>query len=69
MKKIESLTTSSMVDLYENRNASQAATYAWHAMGDQGFGVREVRGSNPTRTPPFKGVTFKGEKARKVEVS
>ncbi len=34
---------------------------AWRAMGDHGFGVREVPGSNPGLggTPIFDGVSFK----------
>ncbi len=48
MKKIVlSPTTSSPVGLYGYGNAGRAASQAWRAMGDRGFGVREVPGSNP----------------------
>ncbi len=53
MKKIvQSPTTSSTVDLYGYRNTGRAASQACRATGDQGFGVREIRGSNPGE-PPF----------------
>ncbi len=46
MKKIVvSPTTSSPVDLYGYGNAGRAASQAWRAMGDHGFGVREVTDS------------------------
>ncbi len=60
MKKIVlSPTMSSTVGLYGYKNAGQAVSQAWHATGDQGFGVQEIRGSNPGGTPLFVGVSFK----------
>ena len=54
MKKIvPSPTTSSPVGLYGYGNAGRAASQAWRAMGDHGFGVREVPGSNPGGNPHF----------------
>ena len=52
MKKIVlSLTTSSTVGVYKYGNTGWAASQVWRAMGRQGFGVQEVRGSNPGGTP------------------
>ncbi len=60
MKIFLSLTMSSTVGLYEHGNAGQAASQVWCAMGGQGLGVREIRGSNPGGTPPlFVCVSFK----------
>ena len=48
MKEIVySPTMSSIIALHGLGNADRAASSAWRAMGDDGFGVREVRGSNP----------------------
>ena len=59
MKKIvPSPTMSSTIGLHGYGNAGQAVSQGWYAMGDHGFGVREVRGSNPRgNTPPFLGVS------------
>ena len=55
MKKIVlSPTTSSPVGLYGYGNAGRAASQVWRAMGDRGFGVRDVLGSNPRGTPFLK---------------
>ncbi len=64
MKKIvgKSPTTSSPVGLYGYGNAGRAASQAWRAMGDHGFGVREVPGSNPGGTPIFEGISFKWDR-------
>ena len=59
MKIVVSPTTSSLVGLYGYRNAGRAASQVWRAMGDHGFGVWEVPGSNPGGTPIFEGVSFK----------
>ncbi len=62
MKKIVlSPTTSSPLGLYGYRNAGRAASQAWHSMGDHGFGVPEVPGSNP-------GVSVSNEIGYKHEV-
>ena len=63
MKKIvPSPTTSSPVGLYRYGNSGRTASQAWWAiMGDQGFGVREVRGSNPRGEPPFLKVSVSNE--------
>ncbi len=59
MKKIVlSPTTSSPVGLYGYGNAGRAASQAWRGMGGDGFGVREVTGSNPGVTPIFEGVSI-----------
>ncbi len=34
----------------------RAASQVWRAMGDHGFGVRKVPGSNPGGNPIFEGV-------------
>ncbi len=65
MKKIVlRSTTSSPVGLYGYGNAGRAASQAWRAMGDHGFGVREVLGSNPggEGEPPFLKVSVSNEK-------
>ncbi len=50
-KIVLSPTMSSLVGLYGY--AGRAASQAWRAMGDHGFGVREVPGSNPGGNPHF----------------
>ena len=55
MKKIvQNPTTSSLVGLYGYGNAGRAAPQVWRAMGDHGFGVREVEVQIPGRTPFLK---------------
>ncbi len=44
---------SSPVGLYGYGNAGRAASQAWRAMSDYGFGVREVTGSKPGGHYPF----------------
>ena len=56
-KIVLSPTTSSLVELYGYGNAGRAASRAWRAMGDQGFGVREVTVSKSGGTAPFSKVS------------
>ena len=46
-------TTSSLLGQYGYGNAGRAALQVWRAMGDHGFGVREVPGSNLRGNPHF----------------
>ncbi len=45
---------SSPAGLYGYGNTGQAASQVWRAMGDHGFGVQEVPGSNPGGFPFLK---------------
>ncbi len=56
--------TSKILGLHGVRKCwpGSAVSQAWHAMGDQGFGVWEVMGSNPGGTPHFGGVNFKWDR-------
>ncbi len=45
------------VGLYGYGNAGRAVSQAWGAMGDHGFGVREL-GSKPRGNPLFEDVSI-----------
>ena len=61
MKKIVRLRHHQYIGLYGYRNAGQAVSQVWFAMGNHGFGVREVPGSNPGGEPPFLKVSVSNE--------
>ncbi len=50
-KIVLGLTTSSTIGLHGYGNSVREASQAWRAMGNDGFGVGEIRGSNPGGPP------------------